>query len=723
MRNPDRLIGTARLLAHLAWHAARRDRALTLQDRLAMVPCEGAPLEHPVSIYWSDHQIPFIEAATDDDAATALGIVHAQLRLGELEVLRRLSQGRLAEMIGPLGTDIDRQLRTLDVGRAVPAMLAAMPPATLAWLEAFARGINHHVTRASALPPEFAAFALQREPWTACDVLTLGRLLSADVNWLVWLRLLQFRSDPEWPALWRKLQTADTLSIDAAEPFGTPLRSGSNSLVIGAARTGTGAPLIASDPHLPLVLPNPWLIAALKSPSYNVVGLMLPGLPFVALGRNPWIAWGGTSLHAASSDLVEVPVGSDIQQHEAAIAVRWGRRRKVAIRNSSWGPMVTDTLALRWMGHRPSDEVTAMLAVNRARDWSEYQAALDGFGVPGQNMLYADTEGHVGRLMAVHLPHRSAFPSDDLVVAPDAQHGWDAPISSRELPHQFDPPQGFIASANERPPACGVFIGHQFSRPDRKLRLDQLLSATDTAAISTAIDIQRDVQWTQGLAQCRLLLRWLPEVAAPRERRLVAALNEWNGNYDVSSRGALAFELLCHHLARQLVSKRRLAAYGVAWGTRRLIWNDVVAASLDRRQRGLQRAVHDAAKAFGPCATWGNRHRLRLGHPLSALPVIGRRWRFVDVPTAGSNDTLLKTAHGLTNRRHGCRYGSTARHISDLSDPDCNYFALVGGQDGWPGSTTFIDQVALFQRSEYVIVPLRSETARATFPHRTDITP
>lgn len=686
-----------------------------------MVARANAPLDRPVTIYWDDHQIPFIEASTDHDAATALGVVHAQLRLSQLELLRRLAQGRLSEMVGAAGIDIDRQLRTLDSARAVPGMLALMPSATRDWLEAFARGINHQLMRAPVLPPEFSLFALQREPWTAADVLTVGRLMSADVNWLVWLRLLQFRRDPDWPKLWRRLAEADSLSFDSVELLGAPVRSGSNSLVIGPGRTESGAPVIASDPHLPLVLPNPWLVAALKSPSYNMVGLMLPGLPFVALGRNPWIAWGGTSLHAASSDVVSVTDG--IEETEQQIKVRWGRPRTVRVRSSPSGPVMTDTLALRWMGHRASDEVTAMLAVNRARNWEEYRTALDGFSVPGQNMLYADTEGHIGKVMAAHLPRRASFPSDDLVLSPDRQEGWDNPVTGRELPHEFDPANGFIASANERPPECGIFIGHQFSRPDRRRRLDHLLSSTDAATIARAISIQGDVHWEQGLAQCRQLLRWLPPVSSARQQQLVDALVSWDGNYAADSRGAFAFELLSHALARRLVSKRRLAAYSIAWGTRRLVWSDIVAASPGQRQRALQSAVHRAARSFRPSATWGSCHRLRLGHPLSMLPVVGRRWRFTDLAVGGGNDTLMKTAHGLTGRIHGCRYGSTARHISDLSDADLNLFALAGGQDGWPGSTTFIDQVGPFLRNEYVTVPLRATTARATFPHRTELTP
>jgi penicillin amidase len=137
----------------------------------------------------------------------------------------------------------------------------------------------------------------------------------------------------------------------------------------------------------------------------------------------------------------------------------------------------------------------------------------------------------------------------------------------------------------------------------------------------------------------------------------------------------------------------------------------------------LRNALRQAAHAIGAGETWGSRHRLRLGHPLALLPLVGRTWRCTDLPAGGSADILMKTAHALTDRRHGTRYGSVARHISDLSDLDRNYFVLLGGQDGWLGSTAFLDQVPLWQRGEYITLPLRPETARTVFRYRTRLTP
>jgi penicillin G amidase len=361
-------------------------------------------------------------------------------------------------------------------------------------------------------------------------------------------------------------------------------------------------------------------------------------------------------------------------------------------------------LALRWMGHRVSDEITAMVAVNRARSWGEFRAAIEGFAVPGQNMLYADVSRHIGRLMAVHLPDRRNVVANDISMPPDASYGWDAPISSA-LPSVTDPPEGTIVSANDRPADEAQHIGLHFSPPDRKQRLDRLLSAMDRVSLASAASVQRDTFWQAAHLQSHQTLRWLDIPNMPhlnaRRRRFIQEIAAWNGCYDAASRGALASELLNHHLVRSLLAARHRAVYGAAWGTAACC-----GTTFSPQIRGGE---------FVPFVA--------LGHSLALLPLIGRSWRFTNLPVGGGSDTLMKTAHALTSKRHASRYGSVARHISDLSDPDRNHFVLLGGQDGWLGSTTFLDQVPLWQRGDYLVLPLRPESARATFHNFTELMP
>jgi penicillin G amidase len=729
--------------AHLVFRMAsahlRKRRVLCLGERLAMLPVAGAPVSCQTSIYWDEHQIPFIEAETDQDCAVALGVVHAHLRLGQLELMRLIAKGRVAEMAGRFGFGIDSLVRTFDIGRAVPAMVAALPSQTRSWLEGFARGLNHCADNAIARPEECALLGIAAEPWTLEDIVLLGRLAAADVNWIIWMRLLKARGHPDWRELWKRLLRHDLLSFESGKEVSriaaqavarAALRSGSNSLAVARARTETGAALMANDPHLPIMLPNVWLLAGMKSPSHHAVGLMVPGIPFIGLGRNPHVAWGGASLHSASSDLVALPKDAALTERIERVAIRGEADAMLRIRESQWGPVVSDlpafpsrgeTLALRWIGHQPSDEFTAMLAASSARNWKEFRAAFREYAIPGLEMNYADETGHVGQLMAARLPPRRNPEPADIVSLPES--GWETPIATADLPSRFDPPEGFVASANARPEDMSAIVGFYFSPSDRIQRLRKLL-AVERMSVSKLIRFQNDVHLADAVRQRDVILSWLKEVGLDAHvQALHGALAAWDGNYDADSNGAMAFELLFFHLARALVAPAREALYDSAWCTRALIWADVLATPEQTRMQVLGRAGRRAARDFGKGKPWGARHRLRLSHSLGMIPVVGRRYRLPDFPASGTSETLMATAHGLTNKRHHARYGSVARHISDMSDPDANYFVLLGGQDGWFDSSAFADQVALWRRGDYATLPLKPETVRARFTRKTVLTP
>ena len=724
----------------------------TLSERLDVFPRESVPLERPVTIRWDDHQIPFIEAETDADLAFALGMVHAHLRLGQMETIRRAAQGRLAEMVGPVAADIDHALRIVNFGKAASDIEAALPDETREWIGRFVEGVNFYQQRTAARPLDYRLLAIEPEPWTVADVLTIGRLVGTDVNWLVWLANLKFRDQPDWPERWARLLRNGTSSVPSFEaPRDVAIlnqllaglsRSGSNSIAISGDRSASGGAIIASDPHLGIMIPNTWLIAGYRSPSYHAVGLMAPGLPFIAVGRNRDIAWGGTNMRASSSDLF---AQSDLRPEAVTtrrerIKVRWWFDREVTVRESALGPILSDAavidnredevFALRWVGHEVTDEITAFLKANRARDWQGFRDAFATYGVPAQNMIYADSRGHIGQLMAVKLPiRRNGLPAD--IVLDPTRDAWGGYLGSDDLPFVLDPAEGIIASANNRPVAAlDVPVGYFFSSSDRVRRLRELVQARDKLGIDDIAVIQRDVYAASAVAlQERLVAaseRGGLGRTTPSERELIEALAAWDGHYARDSRGALAFEVLVHHFIVAFYSPRlsedEIAAIA---GSGRVF--EFVTEDLDDRDGdvtgALATALGQAAPKFAAFADWGEMHRLDLAHPLGNIPVIGSRFRFADLAAGGSRETVMKTAHATTDGRHGTRYGSNSRHVSDLSDPDENYFVLLGGQDGWFGSSTLMDQVPLWREGRYVRVPLRIETVRETFEHRMVLLP
>jgi len=727
----------------------------TVDERLAALPVDGLPLERPVQIFWNDHLVPMIEAETDGDAAFALGLVHVHLRIGQMEIYRRIARGRIAEMGGPLATDIDHGLRILNFGRAAPDIEATLPSATRTWLERFVAGVNHYQERAEALPLEHRILGFDREPWTVADVLAFGRLGGTDVNWLVWFNLLKLRGRDDWPQIWDRLvangaNSAPSFGRAGASSLagilaGGPTRTGSNSLALAPERTTTGAAIMANDPHLGINIPNVWLIAGVRSPSYNAVGLMVPGLPIIAIGRNPRIAWGGTNMRAAASDLVDV---SDLPEsaftaRQETIRVRWWFDRDVTVRESPYGPVLSDApqlvehnpprIALRWTGHQASDEVSAMLAVMRAGSFDEFRAAFQTFTVPGQNMLYADADGTIGQVMAVRLPARSPGAPGDMVTAPDASdEAWTTLKSAVDLPFSVNPDQGYLASANNRPAPTDIAIGYFFSPDDRVDRMGQVVKDAGRLSIDDVKRLHTDVYMASAVAlRDRLLAKaqaaGLADTLDNRQRAALDVLTAWDGNYRADSPGPIAFEAVRHDVTAGLyaaaLGREDWAAFANVGRIKTLLTEDLEAMSPETMAPLLRDALSTAAQALEDYPDWGSMHRLRLAHPLQFLPAIGGRFRFADLPTGGSTDTLMKTAHGATAERHAMRYGANARHISDLGDPDSNYFVLLGGQNGWFNSAAFLDQVPLWRESRYIQVPLRPETVRERFPHRTDLTP
>ena len=699
---------------------------ITTAERLAMIPLRGLALRAPVDIRWDSHQVPSIEASCEDDLASGLGVVHAHLRLAQMEVMRRIATGRVAETVGPAGIELDRALRLMAFGRAGPAIAAAMPEATRRWTTSFLAGVNHVIAHAAELPYELRLFDAAPQPWTMEDMLAVIRLASADVSWLAFGRLLSERqrmAPVTWDTLWPQMQAGDRLPWPTRpEETAVALFRGSNSAVVPAERSATGAGLIASDPHLSIDLPPLWLIAALHAPGLDAVGLMIPGLPAIGLGRNEHIAWGGTSLHAASSELVDVSA-EPMTVREEVVQVRGRPPVTLRLRETRFGPVVSDgmlmrsetPLSLRWVGHRASDEITCLLDVMRARDRAGFRAAMRPWAVPGQTMLMVEAgkQGKATRVIAAHLPRRPNRPMAALVCPPGEAWGLDDLVYAADTDLAEE---GALVSANDQPAPLPVPAGFFFSLPERARRMADLLSGPSiTPAEMRAL--QADLLQPRSLALRDVLLARLP-APPPGCRAAWTALAAWDGRYDTGSTGALVFEVTVAAIARRIMPRRTLKLLLVIWSGRAIVADRVQHAAPDAVAAGLRKAAR-VLRRFG---TWGGVHRLALRHPLAALPGVGRWFSEPAAAIPGSNDTLNKTGHGPVYGRHRVTFGACARHLSDLSDPDANGFVLLGGQDGWLGSANAADQVGLWRAGETITVPLRPEPARA-WPHRTTLLP
>jgi penicillin amidase len=699
--------------------------------------------------------VPWIEAETDRDLFTSLGLVHAHLRLAQIAILQRIAQGRLSEMGGPIARDIDHALRILDLDAAAPEIAANWPDETRVFVESFVAGVNAYQERAPA-PPDFALLGIRKEPFTAEDMLALGRLASTDVNWLIFFGLLDARLRPDWQEAWRRSLvvaqggTSDPALATTGGPAGRGLlarlltgaaETGSNALVIGPERSANGATLLASDPHLGLNLPNLWLLAGMRSPSFEMVGMMIPGLPFVALGRNPELAWGGTNARALSSDLFDVAgePRSELEFRRERVGTRFWRDREIEVRRHvRYGPVVSDSryvpardgeaLALRWVGHEPSDEITAFLAANRATTPAAFRAAFASYAVSAQNLLFATGDGHIGKILAAWLPRRpEAFPGDLVRAANGA--AWDGFDDVMDLPAELDPARGFIPSANERPDGANRSTGLFFSPDDRVARMSALVEANGKVAVRDLMAWQRDVTSPASAALAEALLVRIDAADLARgHANFLAPLRGWDGAYAVDARAPVVFETVLNRVALGLYAPdgddaRVPNPFGQWSQLKTYLPADLDRLATDARRALLAAALDQAQADAQPYPSWGGMHRERVGHILQNLPVLGRFFVLDERPVGGSRETLFKRAHDLVGGQHRASYGAQARFVADMSDPDANWFVLFGGQDGWLGSANFADQIPLWDAGSYIRMPLRPETVVAEFPQVTTLRP
>jgi len=217
-----------------------------------------------------------------------------------------------------------------------------------------------------------------------------------------------------------------------------------------------------------------------------------------------------------------------------------------------------------------------------------------------------------------------------------------------------------------------------------------------------------------------------PQAHEPTHQAFRKALAAWDGMYNPESRGALLFELLLAEVSLRLYGDdtSRMGAAASQWSyLKTFLMQDLYAISAQRREEIIKFSIRAAAKRSQDFKTWGDLHRIKLQHFLGGVPLLGRRFVLSDRPAPGSRETIMKSSHGLERGLHYSSYGSQARHVSDMSHPDLNYFVLLGGQDGFLRSENFADQLRLWEGGHFIKMPLMEESVQAEFGQTLILTP
>ena len=498
-----------------------------------------APVAARVTIIRDSLGVPHIAAASVEDTLFAQGFATAQDRLWQMDGLRRLAAGRLAEVLGPEFVEQDREARRLRLDRLAEQYVQAASAADRALLTAYARGVNYFIeTHRRRLPLEFKLLGYDPRPWRVTDSI------------LVWLRLYR---DLTWTMSDKLVKGALLAGGDPAKvallfpPRAGSIQPGSNAWALSGSRTASGKPLLANDTHLEYSNPGIWHMVHLRAPGLDAVGVALPGVPGVMLGHNDRIAWGVTNLGFDVQDLylekLDLRTGRYLfrgQMEQArlereAIPVKGGRSVEFAQWVTRHGPVFIDqgrALALRWAAADSAGFRFPVLDLDRARNWQEFTAALSAYPGPGQNFVYADVEGNIGYQATGRLPIRR-YDADVAVDGASGEFEWEGYIPFEELPRSYNPPSGMIVSANTDPfpSTYSHRVRGNFAAPYRASRIRDLLEARGKWRAGDMLAIQTDVYSAFGAYVAREIVA---AYAAPRRTRAGAwpggrgsALLEW----------------------------------------------------------------------------------------------------------------------------------------------------------------------------------------------------
>jgi penicillin amidase len=692
-------------------------------------------LSAPLTIGRDGAGVVTITAQTERDADFALGFVHAQDRLFQMELMRRLGSGRLAELFGLRALKSDKLMRLLGFAQQAQAQYEAASPDLRAALDAYAAGVNAYLQwHGFPLSPEFLLLGFEPDPWRPSDSLLWGRLMAWQLSGNAGQEIEDERI--------RRVVNADLLPLllreegkQAGLPGFAPTRSASNNWAISGARTASGSPILANDPHLGLSAPGTWYMARLSTQEGTRVGATAPGLPFVVIGSNGHVAWGFTTTHSDTQDLFEEHLSPNKPEHydtpngpaafdvrREIIKVKNGADVTFNVRATRHGPLISDLdperylhrrFSIAWAGFLPDDRSPeAFLKMNRAKNAAAFREALRDFHTPQQNVVFADTDGNIGFVAAGRVPVRRNIANESLFPAPGwiDDYAWTGTLSFADLPQIENPPDGEIITANNdvRPLRYSEFLGRSFDRSYRRDRIRSMLAETPDATLEDMQRIQLDDFSSPLFA---FVKTHLPEVAASVPLDIAAAMSGWDGRMAAGRPEPLIATAWLYATARRVLADEMGGEQFQDWWLWQVdVLSDVMrdARWCDDRETATAESCRDAVRAAFSEAldalrarydmdwrkwSWGAAHEVQFRHPVFAnLPYIGGRL----VPkVAAPGDHFAINRGGMAISDDGARFadvhGPGMRMAIDLSHPDAPVFNMAGGQSGHPLSSHYSD--------------------------------
>ena len=720
-------------------------------------------LQHEATVWIDTMMVPHIHAANDHDVFFIEGYIHAQNRLWQMDMETRAAAGRVSEVAGPKARDYDRKQRRKGMGYAAESSLRAMEaePRTRLMMDAYTEGINKYIATLCYrnYPLEYKLMGFAPEQWTNLKTALLMKYMADDLTGgtddmaLTYLRdilpadelKLLFPdkiagSDPviprgttfDKPSLPMPDAPPDSVAFSHYKPtdFGEQRvdGKGSNNWALSGSRTASGAAILCNDPHLVLNLPSLWYAIQLQTPDMNVYGASLPGAPGVIIGFNDSLTWGLTNNYRDVKDFYEIKrvqdnsskywfAGKqvDFTKRIEHILIKGQPEVVDTVYYTLHGPLMYDNkytstdglqkdIAICWMGHRSTNEVLAVYLLNRAKNYDQYVDAILNFQCPAQNFAYADRQGNIAIWGQGLFVNKWKDQGTYVMNGFDSSTLWGQLIPMRENPHALNPPQGFIASANESVTDDTYPYWYNGSFVElRAWRINQLLSGMHKATVQDMFAMQNDTYSPLAAGTLPIMLKYVQNEA---NGRYTEGLKTWNYRLSADSREAAIFQVwwyffskdLCRHVLGNKVPDHfaplqerimQLMQAHIFPGI-----NDTVKADENYRQLALKSftEMQDSLGRFMSSGrkdiTWSELKNTSVAHLAKLAP-----FSFDHLKIGGWGNTI--------NAAKG-DHGPSWRMIVQMGKDEIEAYGVYpGGQSGNPGSAHYDDMLQHWVDGKY----------------------